>query len=218
MEHLHALPDMRIDYTKGDLSEHQVPADPLELFAEWFAVAGQMGVHEPNAMTLATATKEGIPSARIVLLKGIEQGGFVFYTNYESRKGRELQENPHAALLFFWGQAERQIRIEGLVEKVAPQITQRYFESRPRQSRLGAWASAQSSVIENRQSLQDAYAALEQQYAGQDQSIPVPPFWGGYCLKPQKIEFWQGRSSRLHDRILYTLQADESWSIQRLSP
>ena len=172
---------------------------------------------EPNAMTLATVSPEGRPSARIVLLKGFSEEGFLFYTNYHSRKGKELAEKPFAALVFCWLPHERQIRIEGRVEQISKAQSLTYFQSRPRQSQLGAWASPQSETIADRMVLENRFAELDAQFTP-DQTIPLPPHWGGYRVIPDKLEFWQGRASRLHDRICYTLQSDQSWKIDRLAP
>ena len=207
--------DLRQDYQAGSLEIEQVDADPMQQFKKWFDEAIADNVAEPNAMTLATATKEGIPSARILLLKDIAENGFVFYTNYESRKGQELAENPYAAMVFLWLQHERQVRIEGKIEKVSKEESAIYFNSRPKGSQIGAWASPQSQTIESRAVLEDKVAALEQEYAAQ---IPMPDFWGGYILLPQRIEFWQGRSSRLHDRICYEQNEDGAWEVRRLAP
>lgn len=211
-----SIADLRKDYTLQALGETDVSADPFQQFQAWFDQAIAAQVHEPNAMTLATATRDGIPSARIVLLKGFDPRGFVFYTNYESRKGQELAANPQANLVFWWDVLERQVRIEGSVEKVSESEANEYFQSRPRGSRLGAWASHQSQTIPNREVLEQRLQDLTSQY--QDQEIPKPDFWGGYRVVPSTIEFWQGRSSRLHDRLRYQRQADGSWKIERLSP
>jgi len=212
----YSIADLRLNYTRQQLLETAVDPDPIQQFQIWFAQAmSSSDIIEPNAMTLATATKEGMPSARIVLLKGLDERGFVFYTNYESRKGQELMANPYASLVFWWGALERQVRIEGIVEKISAQETEAYYHSRPAGSRLGAWASDQSRVIPNREVLEKRLADLTAQY--QDQEIPRPLHWGGFRVTPQAIEFWQGRPSRLHDRLLYRL-VDDSWMIERLSP
>jgi len=169
-----------------------------------------------TAMTLATADKQGRPSARVVLLKGVDQRGFVFYTNYESRKGQELAENPHAALVFYWSNQERQVCVAGEVSKLSPEESDVYFKTRPRGSRLGAWASKQSAVIRDRAALEAKWQLMEAQFPGE--AISRPEFWGGCLLRPTRIEFWQGRANRLHDRFCYTRQADQSWAIERLSP
>lgn len=213
------LPDiasLRRSYALESLSENDVSADPFLQFGIWFVEAADSSLPEPNAMTLATATPEGYPSARTVLLKGFDENGFVFYTNYESRKGQELARNPHAALLFTWLELERQIRIEGVVEKVTPEESRDYFQSRPKESQIGAWASPQSRIIAGRAILENRVIDLQREY-GQADVLPVPPFWGGYRLRPSVVEFWQGRESRLHDRICYTRQGDE-WEIRRLAP
>ncbi|MGC8712882.1 MAG: pyridoxamine 5'-phosphate oxidase [Leptodesmis sp.] len=210
-----SIADLRLTYTRAQLTEADVDPDPMRQFQLWFEQALAAEILEPNAMTLATATKDGTPSARIVLLKGVSDRGFVFFTNYESHKGQELAENPQAALVFLWKALERQVRIEGTVEKVSDAETVAYFHSRPRESQLGAWVSNQSQVIANREVLEQRLAELSQQY--QDQEIPRPPHWGGYCVIPHTIEFWQGRPSRLHDRLRYRLD-NCHWIIERLAP
>lgn len=210
--------NLRQDYTAGVLDVSTVNPDPIRQFEQWFKEALQAATEpEPNAMTLATATPDGKPSARVVLLKGLDPGGFVFYTNYESRKGKELEINPHAALVFSWLTMQRQVRIEGIVEKVLPEASTEYFQSRPKDSQIGAWASPQSTVIGDRKVLEDKVAALEKQYAGTEQ-LPRPEQWGGYLLRPTCVEFWQGRSSRLHDRVQYLPDGIGGWMIQRLAP
>lgn len=210
------LASLRRHYALESLSEADVLPDPMAQFAVWFQEALNSQLIEPNAMTLATAAANGRPSARTVLLKGFDKQGFVFYTNYESRKGQELAENPQAALLFTWLELERQIRIEGKVEKVSSEESLTYFQSRPKASQIGAWASPQSRVIESREVLEKRMADLVRQNE-QAEKLPLPPFWGGYRLVPEIIEFWQGRESRLHDRICYT-QVGERWEIERLAP
>ncbi|MBD2021575.1 pyridoxamine 5'-phosphate oxidase [Leptolyngbya sp. FACHB-36] len=210
-----SIADLRLNYTLAQLNEADVNADPIQQFHVWFEQAVAAQLPEPNAMTLATATKAGIPSARIVLLKGVDEQGFAFYTNYESRKGAELAENPQAVLVFLWTLLQRQVRIEGRVEKVPDEETEAYFHSRPLTSQLGAWASDQSRVIPNREVLEQRFGSLKAQY--QDQDVPRPPHWGGYRVIPHQIEFWQGRPSRLHDRLRYRLEGDR-WRIDRLAP
>ena len=209
------LEQLRRNYSSQSLDERSVLADPLQQFNRWFDEALAAEVPEPNAMTLATAMVDYKPSARIVLLKGVHNGGFVFYTNYMSRKGKELLWNPYAALLFMWHQLERQVRVEGRVEKISRTESEKYFKTRPRGSQLGAVVSKQSNVIENREVLEQKLKQLEQQYDGRD--IELPDYWGGYIVRPQRMEFWQGRPNRLHDRIQYTLD-DNVWVIERLSP
>ncbi len=204
------------DYTRGALDEADADPSPFRQFDAWFADAQAANIPDPNAMTVATTTPDGRPSARIVLLRGYDERGFVFYSNYESRKGQELAENPVAALVFFWPALERQIRITGAVAQASRDETDRYFRGRPRGSRLGAWASPQSAVIAGRAVIEDRLRGLEQQYPGND--IPTPPHWGGYRVAPDAFEFWQGRPSRLHDRLRYTRQPDGSWRIDRLAP
>jgi pyridoxamine 5'-phosphate oxidase len=210
------LADLRREYMQAGLDESDAQGDAMRQFEQWFDQALSAGVDEPNAMTLATVGPEGRPSARIVLLKGFDARGFTFFTNYRSRKGRELAQNPHAALVFFWPALERQVRIEGDVAPVTRQESELYFHTRPIGSRLGAWASNQSEVIESRQVIEQRHAELMARYA--TQTVPLPEYWGGYRLTPRTLEFWQGRLSRLHDRLLYTIQPDGAWLRQRLSP
>lgn len=198
------------------LDETKVPANPIALFRRWFNEAIASGSRLPDSMTLATATADGKPSARMVLLKGVEDHGFVFYTNYNSRKARELDENPRAALVFYWSQLDRQVRIEGAVERISGSESDEYFQTRPRESQLGAIASPQSDVIEGRKVLEDRFRALDREY--RNQPVERPAHWGGYRLKPDLIEFWQNREGRLHDRILFERQAGGSWTIKRLAP
>lgn len=212
----HSIADIRTDYKLKSLGEEDVAEDAIVQFGRWWDEAIASKVEEVNAMTLATATSEGEPDARIVLLKDYSEEGFVFFTNYNSQKGAELHQNPKAAMVFFWRELERQVRISGNIEKVAAADSDAYFHSRPLQSRIGAWASPQSTVIPNREELEKRVAGYEQQFAGNE--VPRPPHWGGYILKPQKIEFWQGRSNRLHDRIIYRKTVSGNWNRERLAP
>ncbi len=197
------------------LHEGDLDPDPIKQFDRWFEEAKKSNLHYPEAMSAATATPDGRPSVRMVLLKGHDQRGFCFYTNYESRKGGDLANNPRVALLFYWEPYERQVRIEGAVEKLSEEESYAYFQSRPRGSRIGAWASAQSAMIENREELEKLVAKYEAQF--KDDEIPLPPFWGGYRCVPESIEFWQGRANRLHDRLCY-LRENGDWKIVRLAP
>jgi pyridoxamine 5'-phosphate oxidase len=210
------LSDMRQEYTWSGLSEADMDADPLRQFEKWLEQALAAHLPEPNAMTLATATPDGQPSARVVLLKAFDASGFTFFTNYDSRKGRELTANPRAALLFFWPQLQRQVRIEGTVERVAEAESDAYFRSRPLGSRLGAWASPQSEVIASRDVLEERMRELAQKFP--DGDVPRPPHWGGYRVYPLTIEFWQGRPDRLHDRLRYQRMQPTGWRLERLSP
>lgn len=210
------LPDLRQTYERGRLDRDALPASPLDLFTAWFADAQAAGVVEPNAMTLATATPDGRPSARIVLLKGADARGFAFYTNHDSRKGRELDAHPFAALVFWWGPLERQVRVEGRVERVEAPEADAYYASRPRGSRLGAWASPQSDEIPDRAILDRRLADATARFA--DDDVERPAFWGGYRVVPAAVEFWQGRPSRLHDRFLYRRDAAGGWAPVRLAP
>lgn len=210
------IADLRREYSTHAFTEADAGADPFSLFRKWFDQAKAAEMTEPNAMTLATATRDGMPSARIVLLKGLDERGFTFFTNYDSRKGNEMADNPRVALVFLWHQLERQVRVEGTVEKVSEVDSDAYFITRPLGSRLGAWASHQSKVLPNREFLEAQHAALSAMYP--DGNVPRPPNWGGYRVIPAAIEFWQGQRSRLHDRILFTRREDGSWDKFRLSP
>ena len=211
-----SIADIRKDYTAETLLEKDVEANPMKQFKKWWDAVLAADIVEPNAMTLATASSDGLPSARIVLVKDFNEKGFVFFTNYNSFKGMQLAENPKASLVFFWKELERQVRVIGLVEKVSEKESNDYYASRPEGSRLGAWASPQSNVINNREWLEKEIENTKNKFTNTD--IPRPFFWGGYLVKPVIIEFWQGRSSRLHDRLQYSLQEDGGWKIERLAP
>jgi pyridoxamine 5'-phosphate oxidase len=210
------IAEIRKEYKKQTLLETGIDSNPFTQFNKWWDEAVKSELEEVNAMTLATASANGVPSARIVLLKGAGEKGFVFFTNYNSHKGRELAQNPNACLVLFWAGLERQVRIEGTVEKISEAESDEYFASRPQDSRIGAWASQQSSVIETRANIEASAEQYRQKFA--DGNIPRPPHWGGYVVKPRLIEFWQGRPSRLHDRLQYTLLEEGGWKIERLAP
>ncbi|HHS95992.1 MAG TPA: pyridoxamine 5'-phosphate oxidase [Phaeodactylibacter sp.] len=214
---LDKIAHLRQDYRLLSLKKEDLDADPIRQFSQWFKDAMDANIQEPNVMCLATATKEGKPSARILLLKGFDEKGFVFYTNYHSRKGKELLENPHAAMVFHWAALERQVRIEGKISLLPDEESDRYYQSRPRDSRIGAWASPQSEVIKNRSVLEEKVKDLQKKYT-EENPIPRPAHWGGYRLCPTMIEFWQGRASRLHDRFRYTRDENGTWKIERLAP
>lgn len=211
-----SIADIRRDYKLQSLNETDMAPNPIEQFTRWWDEAVKSDIDEVNAMTLATATSEGLPSARIVLLKGYDARGFVFFTNYNSHKGKELTVNPKAALVFFWKELERQIRIEGSVEKLSNEESEAYFQSRPAASRIGAWASPQSEPVIDRTFIENNFVEYENKF-GQGH-IPRPAHWGGYIVKPVLFEFWQGRSSRLHDRIQYSSGQADSWKMERLAP
>ena len=211
-----ALADMRRDYSLAGLLEKDLATNPFRQFEQWFQEAEAAKIAEPNAMTLATAGRDGRPSARTVLLKGCDGRGFVFYTNYESRKGRELDANPRATLLFPWVAMERQIIIEGTVTRVSREAAEAYFHSRPRGSQLAAWASPQSTAVAGRAVLEESYRVVDKKYEGR--TVPLPPNWGGFRLAPETVEFWQGRRSRLHDRLRYRREPGGDWVVERLAP
>ena len=209
------LADLRKDYSLSGLAEKDLARDPFRQFQKWFQEAEAAKVIEPNAMVVSTVSKSGQPSSRVILLKGVDGRGFVFYTNYESRKGREIEANPRVSLLFPWLALERQVVVEGSVTKISREESEAYFHSRPHASQIGAWASQQSTIISGRTVIEDAAKALEKKYAGQQ--VPIPPHWGGYRVSPESVEFWQGRRSRLHDRLRYRREKD-AWIVERLSP
>ncbi len=211
------IADLRLDYKLQSLDIQDISENPISQFNNWFQEALQSDLREPNAMVVATVDKNNMPNARVVLLKGVSETGFVFFTNFESKKGQELAENSKAALVFNWLELERQIRIQGAVEKISEEESIAYFQSRPKGSQIGAWVSPQSQIIENRSILEKTQHELELKFAN-EAILPKPSNWGGYRVVPQTIEFWQGRSSRLHDRIFYTLQEDCTWKIERLAP
>ena len=211
-----SIADIRKVYQLQSLLEAQVSNDPITQFGTWWQQALESKIEEPNAMILSTASADGKPSSRVVLLKGIHEKGFVFYTNYNSRKGREIVQNPFVSLLFFWKEIERQVRIEGTITQTSPEESDEYFYSRPLESRIGAWCSAQSSVIESRELLDKNVLKYNNQF--KDGTVPRPEFWGGFIVAPYRIEFWQGRPGRLHDRLQYNYSENENWKIERLAP
>lgn len=211
-----SIAEIRKEYSRATLDQTEVNKNPIVQFQKWFDEALKSQALEPNAMTLSTITETGKPSARIVLLKGVENNTFLFYTNYQSQKGKELDANPASALTFFWPELERQVRIEGVCTRVDEATSDTYFKSRPRGSQLGAWASPQSSLIKNRELLETRVKELEKRFEGKE-TLPKPKQWGGYAVEPLEIEFWQGRPSRLHDRIVY-YKTDDVWKIHRLAP
>ncbi len=210
-----SIADLRREYARARLDEANVDSDPLAEFHRWFAEAGEAKVLEPNAMALATATRDGIPSVRIVLLKGYDERGFLFFTDYRSRKGSELEQNPRAAVVLFWPELERQVRITGTVSVASREESEAYFRSRPRTSRLSTWVSHQSQVIPARQVLEERAREMRDQFPD---DVPLPPHWGGYRLLHESVEFWQGRESRLHDRLRYVRENGSGWRVERLSP
>lgn len=211
----HQIAQMRHEYISRPFNEDRVAGDPITQFRQWFDQAVESEQPDPEAMTLSTATPDGRVTARIVLLKGCDDRGFVFFTNYESRKSREIMSNPRAALTFYWHALHRQVRIEGIVERVSVEESEAYFQTRPRGSQIGAWASPQSEEIATREELERRVAEIEERF--RDRPVSCPPFWGGFRVRPERIEFWQGRESRLHDRILYSLR-DGHWRVSRLAP
>jgi pyridoxamine 5'-phosphate oxidase len=210
------MKDFRKEYNRSSLDQASVNADPIVQFNHWFAEAVDSSIPEPNAMNLATISEDGRPTSRIVLLKGVEGAKFLFYTNYQSQKGKELEKNPPCALNFFWPELERQVRIEGIASRADAASSEKYFQSRPRASQVSAWASPQSTLIADRALLEERVKAIEKRFEGKD-ALPKPHQWGGYAVEPLEIEFWQGRPNRLHDRIVYT-KVDQEWKIHRLAP
>jgi pyridoxamine 5'-phosphate oxidase len=215
--HRMSLAHLREEYGRNPLTERNCDSNPILQFERWFREARASDLTEPNAMTVATATPDGRPSARIVLLKEVSDLGFVFYTNYSSRKAAEIETNPFAALTFYWAELARQVRVEGKVRRIPREQSVAYFRSRPKGSQLGAWASHQSEVLPSRDLLDTKWAELQAQYAGEAE-IPIPDFWGGYCVVPDVIEFWQGQTNRLHDRLRYRRNGEDGWLMDRLSP
>lgn len=211
----HRIDSIRQEYTLATLNEQDVHSSPFIQFETWFKQAIASEIEEVNAMTLCTVNATGQPHARIVLLKGLEENKFIFFTNYHSSKGQDIANNNHASLLFFWKELQRQVRIEGSLSKISEEDSTKYFHSRPRESQIGAWASHQSELLSSREDLEQRFAQLTEQY--QDQEIPQPPHWGGYALSANRLEFWQGRASRLHDRLVYVLE-EEAWTLHRLNP
>ncbi len=211
-----SMAGIRRDYSTATLTEAGADLNPFRQFARWFEEVLGGTEHDPTAMTLATASRRGVPGARTVLLKDYSERGFVFYTNYDSQKGHEIDENPQAALLFYWGSFERQVRIAGAIERLTRAESETYFSSRPLDSQVAAWASEQSHVVESREALEARFAELEQKFG--DGPVPLPPTWGGYRVVPDTFEFWQGRSSRLHDRLRYTRDRTGAWTRERLAP
>jgi pyridoxamine 5'-phosphate oxidase len=210
------LSALRVDYSQRGLRRGELEGDPVKMFDRWLKEARDLGLLEPNAMVLSTVDAEGQPWSRVVLLKACDAEGFVFFTNYEGTKAGHLAGEPRAALTFWWGALERQVHVTGRVRKTSREESERYFATRPRASQLGAWASAQSSVLRDRLELEERYRVVEERFAGQ--VVPCPEQWGGYVLVPQSVEFWQGRRSRLHDRFRYVLEAGGGWTVERLSP
>jgi pyridoxamine 5'-phosphate oxidase len=208
------LAALRAEYALGGLHESDLAPDPTSMFRTWIAEAAASGMHEPNAMVLATASAVGVPSCRMVLLKGVDEGGFRFFTNLGSRKGSELSANPHCSLLFPWHPLERQVRIDGVAEELAREDVAAYFATRPRGAQLGAWASRQSSVVRSREELDEEFAAMEKRFPGE---VTLPDWWGGYVVVPEAVEFWQGRPGRMHDRLVYRREGDR-WRTERLAP
>jgi pyridoxamine 5'-phosphate oxidase len=210
------LRDLRREYAAGGLHESDLAGDPIAMFRRWLHDAVSAPLHEPNAMVVSTVSASGVPASRVMLLKGLDEQGLVFYTNYESRKGAELAANPACALLFPWHELERQVRVEGTATRLSAAENQVYFDTRPRASRIGAWASPQSQVVAGRQALDEAYDATTKRF--RDDDIPVPPHWGGFRVRPHVVEFWQGRRGRMHDRLRYRRTADDAWAVERLAP
>ena len=216
MDGINSIAGMRKIYQLETLLEKDMDKDPIKQFEAWWQYAILSKIDEPNGMSLATCSASGKPSVRTVLLKGLRENGFIFFTNYESRKGKEIEENPFVALLFFWKELEMQVRIEGRIQKISVEESDEYFSERPRESQVGAWSSPQSTVIDSREFLQEKIQKYQEQFGAGE--IPRPGYWGGYIVKPYSMEFWQGRPGRLHDRLQYTLDENNSWIIKRLAP
>ncbi|MEO8960409.1 MAG: pyridoxamine 5'-phosphate oxidase [Ginsengibacter sp.] len=216
MEGVNSIADMRRIYQLQAMLEKDMNENPIKQFENWWQHAIDSKIDEPNAMSLATATASGKPSVRTVLLKGIKENGFMFFTNYQSRKGKEIEENPYVSLLFFWKELERQVRIEGSIQKLSTEDSDEYFSERPHESQIGAWSSPQSSIIESRNLLQNKMEEYEKRFGANE--IPRPDYWGGYIIQPYSMEFWQGRPGRLHDRLQYTLDENNRWVMKRLAP
>lgn len=211
------LSKLRKDYGKGGIGDNSLDADPIRQFEQWMMDAANADAVEPNAMVLSTVSQENKPHSRVVLLRNFDKNGFVFYTNYDSTKSHDIEINPHVCLNFFWAETERQVRVEGVASRIGFVKSEEYFKSRPRGNQIAAWASPQSQVISSREELEALVKEMEEKFKTSD-ILDKPPFWGGFCVRPTAIEFWQGRTNRLHDRILYTLDGENQWTVHRLAP